>query len=119
MFALTESMHYYLCPGYVDMRKGIDGLYSLVRSAMHRNPVSGEVFLFVGKKRDSIKILHWENGGFVLYYKRLERGTFEIPRFDPSSGHYRMKWRTFVLIMEGVSVRSATFRKRLDISLTS
>ncbi len=83
------------------MRKGIYSLYHLVKSDMKRNPLSGEVFLFVGRNRESIKILHWENGGFVLYQKKLEKGTFEIPRFNPSYGQYEMKWKTFVLIIEG------------------
>jgi transposase len=117
MFALTESMSYYFCPHYVDMRKGINSLYQLVKSDMKRNPLSGEVFLFVGKNREAIKILHWENGGFVLYQKRLEKGTFEIPRFNPSCGQYEMSWKTFVLIMEGVSVRSVKYRKRFCIDL--
>lgn len=119
MFALTESMSYYLCPSYVDMRKGIYSLYELIKSDMGRNPLSGEVFLFVGKNRSAIKLLHWENDGFVLYYKRLEEGTFEIPRFDPHSGHYQMKWKTFVLIMEGVSIRSAKCRRRFEMPVIS
>lgn len=118
MFALTESMNYYLCPHYVDMRKGIYSLYQLVKSEMKRNPLSGEVFLFFSKSRGMVKILHWENGGFVLYQKKLEQGTFEIPRFNPSSGQYEMAWTTFVLIMEGVSVRSAKYRKRFKTSVT-
>lgn len=117
MFALTESMNYYLCPHYVDMRKGIYSLYQLVKSEMKRNPLSGEVFLFFSKSRGMVKILHWENGGFVLYQKKLEQGTFEIPRFNPSSGQYEMAWTTFVLIMEGVSVRSAKYRKRFKTSV--
>lgn len=117
MFALTESMNYYLCPHYVDMRKGIYSLYQLVKSEMKRNPLSGEVFLFFSKSRGMVKILHWENGGFVLYQKKLEQGTFEIPRFNPSSGQYEMAWTTFVLIMEGVSVRSAKYRKRFKTNV--
>jgi transposase len=108
-------MSYYLCPHYVDMRKGIYSLYQLVKNDILRNPLSGEVFLFVGKNRSMIKILHWEKDGFVLYTKKLETGTFEIPRFNPSSGQYEMPWRQFVLIMEGVSVRSARYRKRFKI----
>ena len=114
MFALTESMSYYLCPHYVDMRKGIYSLYQLVKTDMKRSPLSGEVFLFLGRNRSLIKILHWENGGFVLYQKKLEQGTFEVPRFNPSSNEFEMKWKTFVLIMEGVSVRSAKYRRRLQ-----
>lgn len=119
MFALTSSMRYYLCPHHVDMRKGIYSLYQLVRTGMNRNPLSGEVFLFLGKRHDTVKILHWQKDGFVLYIKKLERGTFEVPRFNPDSGDYEMKWATFVLIMEGVSVASAKFRKRLRFDLNN
>jgi len=79
---------------------------------MRRNPLSGGVYLFLGKHRDMIKIQHWENDGFVLYIKKLERGTFEAPCFNPADNCYEMKWSTFVLIMEGVSIRSAKYRKR-------
>jgi len=115
MFALTSSMTYFICPHCVDMRKGIYSLYNHVKSEMHRNPLSGEVYLFFGKNRDTVKILHWAHDGFVLYIKKLERGTFEMPCYNPASGSYEMKWSTFVLIMEGVSIRSAKFRKRYTL----
>ncbi len=115
MFALTSSMNYYLCPHDVDLRKGIYSLYQLVRSDMGRNPLSGEVFLFLGKTRVMIKILHWQQDGFMLYTKKLERGTFEVPRFNPGSGQYEMKWATFVLIMEGVRLQSVQYRQRFVI----
>lgn len=60
MFALTKTMSYYLCPGAVDMRKGIYSLYQLVKSQFKRDPLSGEVFIFLGKTRHSIKILLWD-----------------------------------------------------------
>ena len=112
MFALTSSMTCFLCSRCVDMRKGIYSLYQIVKSEMLRNPLSGEVYLFWGKNRNMIKILHWESGGFVLYIKKLEHGTFESPCFNPVSGCYEMTWSTFVLIMEGVSIHTAKFRKR-------
>lgn len=112
MFGLTESMRYYLCPRYIGMGAGIDKLYSIVKNEMKRNPLSGEVYLFTCKKRTTMKLLHWENGGFVLYQKRLEEGSFELPRFKPSQGPCEIEWRRFILIMEGVSIRSVTYRKR-------
>lgn len=118
MFALTSSMSYFLFPDYVDMRKGTYSLYQLVKSEMHRNPLSGEVFLFFGKSRSLLKILHWDKDGFVLYVKKLERGTFEVPCFNPNTGRYEMKWAMFVLIMEGVSVESVKYRKRFRIDST-
>ena len=60
MFALTDGMHYYLCQHYVDMRKGMTGLYRLVKSDMSLSPVSGDVFVFFSRKRDMVKILRWD-----------------------------------------------------------
>jgi transposase len=114
MFALTKSMSYYLCPGRVDMRKGIYSLYQIIKSELKRNPLSGEVFMFLGKNRRCIKILLWEKDGFLLYHKKLERGAYEIPENPLFRGDYSVEWRTFVLMMEGVSMRAARFRKRFD-----
>ena len=98
MFALTENMRYYLYQHYVDMRKGMTGLYQLVKS-------------------DMFKILRWDTDGFILYQKRLEEGTFEVPRFNPSTGAYELSWKSFFLIMQGVSLRSAKCRKRFRLKL--
>jgi transposase len=117
MFALTESMHYFLCPCYVDMQSGIDSLYLLAKGKMGRNPLSGEVFLFVSKNRKQMKVLHWEKSGFILYHKRLEEGTFEVPHFQPAQGAYPLSWTQFILIMEGVSLQTAKLRKRFISAL--
>ena len=68
-----------MCQHPVDMRKGINGLYKLVRSEMKMSPLTGCVFIFYGKNHQSIKLLRCDTDGFVLYQKRLEKGTFEIP----------------------------------------
>ena len=75
-----------MCQHPVDMRKGINGLYKLVRSEMKMSPLTGSVFIFYGKNHQSVKLLRWDTDGFVLYQKRLEKGTFEIPKFDEASG---------------------------------
>ena len=79
MFGLSESTVYYMCQHPVDMRKGINGLYKLVRSEMKMSPLTGSVFIFYGKNHQSVKLLRWDTDGFVLYQKRLEKGTFEMP----------------------------------------
>ena len=84
---------------------------------MKRNPLSGEVFLFLGKNRRCIKIMHWDYDGFLLYYKKLEKGCYEMPEITTQNGHYQIDWKTFVLMMEGVSMRSAKFRKRFAIGV--
>ena len=81
MFSLTSSSRYYLYQRHVNMGKGINGLFNLVRSEMNGlSPVSGDVFVFFSKNRRSVKLLKWDGDGFLLYYKRLERGSFAAGR---------------------------------------
>ena len=68
------------------MRKSFDGLCGLIRSQTEKNPASGEVFVFLNRSRTLLKLLHWEHGGFVLYYKRLEQGTFTPPALSGIRG---------------------------------
>lgn len=63
----------------VDMRKGFDGLSGIVVQQMRADVLSGDAYVFVGRRRDRLKLLVWESSGFVLYYKRLEAGTFRLP----------------------------------------
>lgn len=62
-----------------------------------------------------MKILRWDTDGFMLYHKRLERGTFELPFFDTSKKAYRMPYKTFLAIMSGICLKSLRYRKRLNI----
>ena len=70
----------YIACGYTDLRKGIDGLATLVQRQFHLDPFSNTLFLFCGRRKDRIKALYWEGNGFVLLYKRLESGSFQWPR---------------------------------------
>lgn len=93
------------------MRKSFDGLCGLIRSAMRGNPVSGEVFVFLNRSRTHIKLLHWESGGFVLYYKRLESGTF----LPPGIKHTEISWSDLVLMIEGIHVIKSIRKKRYSL----
>ena len=73
MLSLTSSHRYYLYPKPCDMRKSFDSLSGIVRTELGKDPANGAVFLFLNKSRNRLKLLHWESGGFVLYYKRLEK----------------------------------------------
>ena len=112
MFCLTDSLQYYFCSGSTDMRKGFDTLCGVVRSRMGRDPLSGEVFIFLNRSRTTIKLLHWERGGLVIYSKRLESGCFEGPSRDDKQNSYYMKWSELVLMTEGLSAKSFVQRKR-------
>lgn len=94
------------------MRKSFDGLCGLVSSGMQRQPTSGEVFVFLNRSRTHMKLLHWEKGGFVLYYKRLESGTFGIPLVKNGE----LSWSDLVLMIEGIQVLKSIHKKRYFLS---
>ena len=70
MFGLGENLDYYFCVGDVSMRKGIDALCGVIRHQMGRDPLSGEVYIFMSHDKTRVKLLQWQRGGFVLYYKQ-------------------------------------------------
>ncbi len=80
MLGLPNGAKIYFCSQPVDLRRGFDGLSGIVESVFEMNVLDGHLFLFVNRKRDRIKALWWEAGGLIQWYKRLEQGTFEMPR---------------------------------------
>lgn len=72
MFSLNESLVYYLYPRYITAGKGIECLYELIRSQIGADPLNGDVYLFFNKKRDLVKILHWDTDGFILDFQRFD-----------------------------------------------
>ena len=117
MFSLHSGLRFWFCPEPTDMRKSFDGLSGLVRMHLALNPGNGDVFIFIGKRRDKIKLLHWEDGGFTLYYKRLESGTFELP--VTADGRCHLSWWQLCLLIEGVSARGIRYRKRYKSTIES
>lgn len=103
MFTLGNTLTYQLYRGVCDMRKSFDGLCGLVRNELGRQPASGEVFVFLNRRRTLIKLLHWQRGGFVLYYKRLESGRFDMPSLQGDAS--QISWTDLVLMIEGVQVK--------------
>ena len=75
-----ERLQIMMCAEPVDMRKGFNGLEGLVRDFMGEEPSSGSLFVFYGKRRDSVKIFYWHGDGFAIWSKRLQRGVFRFPR---------------------------------------
>ena len=111
MFSLGSSQRFYLYDGYCDMRKSFDGLCGLVISVLGQQPTNGAVFVFLNKSRTHIKLLHWEPGGFVLYYKRLEQGTFSVCSLKRGE----FSWADLVLMVEGIQVVSSHQKKRYSL----
>lgn len=111
MIGLTSHLQYFLYDKPCDMRKGFDGLSGVVSSQMQRSPMDGSVYLFVNRRRDRLKMLVWESGGYMLYYKRLEQGQFELPTVT-KDGQMVLSWETLVLMLSGISLVQNGRRKR-------
>jgi len=112
MFSLTSDHHYYLYAPACDMRKGFNGLSGLVLNELGREPADGSVYVFLNRRRTHLKLLHWEFGGFVLYYKRLEKGRFS----SPHSG--KLTWTELLLMVEGIEVKKSVQKPRFSLSNT-
>ena len=102
MFNLNETMCYYLCPEPVSMRKGIHSLCGVVHEQMGCEIKNGDVFVFVNGGRKLMKLLHAEDGGMVMYVKRLEAGRFRLPVNQASCKYHKMDWQELFLMVEGI-----------------
>ena len=112
MLHLALSCNYYVYCAPADMRKGFDSLSGIVMQQMQMNALSGDVFIFINKKRNQIKLLLWEGDGFSLYHKRLERGTYELPAINKNSHSINISAQQLHLILQGISLKSVHKRKR-------
>jgi transposase len=111
MFSLGNA-RYYMYREATDMRKSFDGLCGLVSGRLGKSPMSGDVFIFINKPRNRIKLLRWEPGGFVLFYKRLERGTFEMPASKSAGLSHQIEYGELAMIITGLSIKNTVKRKR-------
>lgn len=113
MFNLSSSNNYLLYSQPCDMRKSFDALCGVVRNELGRDPLRGDVFLFLNRTRTHLKLLHWESGGLVLYYKRLEEGTFAPPGLVGKSAS--LTWAQLVLMVEGITIQKSTRKRRYNV----
>lgn len=95
------------------MRKSIDSLCGIIRSAMHLNPLSDGLFLFKNKRGDRIKAVYWDCDGYVMWYKVLQRGTFQFPDLQNfSSAGLEIDASTLRMILDGIDLSSIRRRHR-------
>ena len=106
-------MRYYLCPGCTDMRKGISSLCGVIHEKMGKEIRNGDVFIFIGNSRKQMRLLHAEDGGMVMYVKRLEAGRFKLPQYDGQEKFHPMEWRDLVVMVEGMQEDPGRRLKRL------
>jgi len=111
MFNLSSSNRFHLYSQPTDMRRSFDGLSGLVQNNLGRNACGGDVFIFINKSRDKIKLLQWQGISFTLYYKRLEEGTFELPDYDPEVGSISLSYAQIVMLVDGLTIKNIEKRK--------
>jgi hypothetical protein len=114
---LSAAVRVFLCTKPTDMRKSFDGLFGMVREFLGQDPLSGHLFLFLNRRRDRAKILFWERDGLVIWYKRLEAGSFQglDPTAQaPASGAagLELSITDLALILGGIDLTTARRRKR-------
>ena len=110
MLSFSSRQRYFLYRGVTDMRKGFNGLSGLVREHLDHDLLSGDVFIFLNKRRDRVKLLVWDRNGFVVWYKVLEQGTFELPAAE--TDRLELSWTDIQLLLEGIEIKSVKRRKR-------
>jgi len=96
----SRAVRVYAYPEPIDLRKGYDGLFGLVKQRLGRDPLSGDLFLFVSKRRKGCKVLVWDGTGLCIFQKRLERGTFAAPWREDGVA-VRMTASELALFIEG------------------
>ena len=101
MLTVSPGAQVYLAVATVDPRRGHDGLCALVRGALGLDPYGGHFFVFVGKRGDRIKILFSDRGDFVVYYKRLARGHFQLPRLTAGADRVVLDGTQLAMLLGG------------------
>jgi len=110
MLSLPASTRIWLATRPTDLRKSFDTLAELVRQQLQNDPLSGQLFVFRNKRGDRIKLLHWDEDGFVIVYKRLEVGTFRFPQADCAS--LQIRAADLHMLLDGVDLDSVKRRRR-------
>ena len=94
------------------MRKGFDALCGIIINELEKHVMDGDAFIFINKPRTHIKLLLWEKGGFTILYRRLEKGTFEVPDFDLDARSMNITTDQLNFILQGISLKAIKYRKR-------
>lgn len=115
----APSCNYYLHASAVDMRKGFDTLCGIIQTDFHLSAMNGDVFIFINKPHNRIKLLHWQGDGFAIFHKRLERGTYEIPKQNSASNAIALTHHQLQFILDGIVLSGIKKRKRYEHAIVN
>ncbi len=112
MLTLPPAVRVFVCLAATDMRKGFTGLSAIVRDQFQSDPTDGSLFIFINRRRDRMKLLHFDGGGYWLYYRLLEAGTFEELRSTDDSCRLKIDATQLSMLLSGVSLVAAKRRRK-------
>ena len=120
MLSFASGMKIFVYTQVTDMRKGFNGLSGIVREEFGADPTDGSLFIFINRRRDRMKLLHFDGGGYWLYYRLLEAGTFEELKPKDDSCRLQLDATQLSMLLSGVSlVASQRRRKRYSEKSTN
>lgn len=110
MFGISATLRVFVAVSPTDLRNGYDGLARLAREVINQDPLSGHLFVFSNRKHDRVKILYWDLDGYVVWMKRLEKGTFRWPKPDAK----QVEWNGVELttVLGGIDLNQTKRRPR-------
>jgi transposase len=109
---LSDQRSYHLYRKETDMRKGFNMLCGIILNELGRQVLQGDAFIFINKPRTHLKLLVYEQGGFTIFYRRLEQGAFEVPAFDLDAKSMQLTCDQLHFILKGISLKQIHYRKR-------
>jgi transposase len=116
MLSLSNHTRIFVYSGPADMRKGFNGLSGLVAEHFNVELLSGHLFVFCNRSRDRIKLLYWDNDGLAIWYKRLESGSYQLPRCDNQSSAIEIDQTKLSLLLSGIDLNSVKQRRRYRVA---
>jgi transposase len=112
MLSLPPTIRIWLSVQPADLRKSFDSLAALVRDGLRGDPLSGDIFVFRNKSADRIKLLLWEEDGYAIWYKRLEKGSFRFPAAVDGGAQVEVRAADLIMLLAGVDLASVKRAKR-------
>lgn len=107
MLSFPPAVRIWLCGPAIDLRRSFDGLAEMVRQHLQNDPLSGHVFVFRNRRSDRVKLLYWDEDGFVIVYKRLEEGTFRFPAVAEGQAGVTLRAAELAMLLDGVDWQNA------------
>lgn len=112
MLSFPPAVRIWLATTPADLRKSFDGLAELVRQHLRSDPLSGHVFVFRNRRSDRVKLLYWDEDGFVIVYKRLEEGTFPFPAAADGQAGVTVRAAELAMLLDGIDWQNAKRSRR-------